>query len=208
MGPPPMRILEWSVIERVLPGEKESGDRYILQTTPRGVLVAVVDGIGHGVDAARTADIAIRELQDSAGESLITAVRNCHAKLRGTRGAVISLAYFDEPDNTMTWLSIGNVEGVLLRKDVQMVPAQEMLLLRGGVVGDNIPRLSASILPIYPGDLLLFATDGIRSSFANNLNTNSTTQLIAENIIERHWKKTDDALVLVARYIQDAQPAN
>jgi serine phosphatase RsbU (regulator of sigma subunit) len=35
------------------------------------------------------------------------------------------------------------------------------VLLRSGVVGYQLPTLRASTLPIAPGDLLIFATDGI-----------------------------------------------
>jgi hypothetical protein len=51
------------------------------------------------------------------------------------------------------------------------------------------------------GDLLILATDGIRSGFADDLNINASTQEIAQHIIGQHWRKVDDALVLVARYV-------
>jgi hypothetical protein len=63
------------------------------------------------------------------------------------------------------------------------------------------------VLSVAYGDTLIFATDGIRSGFADNLNINASTQEIARNIIESHWRKLDDALVLVARYVYKSESA-
>src|SRR5438552_424629 len=50
------------------------------------------------------------------------------------------------------------------------------------------------------GDLLIFATDGIRGGFTEGLPTDATPQQLADEILARYGKGTDDALVLVARY--------
>jgi len=55
-------LLEWGVAELVLPGQTESGDRYLVTPTPEGGLVAVVDGLGHGAEAAEAAKGAVRSL--------------------------------------------------------------------------------------------------------------------------------------------------
>jgi hypothetical protein len=113
----------------------------------------------------------------------------------------MSLATFDASDNTMTWLGVGNVEGVLLHRQFHVLPGTETLLQRPGVLGDHLPRLSASVLQIAAGDLLIFATDGIRPGFADNANLNDSPQQIADRILTQHGRGTDDALVLVARYL-------
>ena len=199
-------IIEWGVAERVLPGQAESGDRHLVRHFPSGALVAVVDGLGHGEEAAQAAKLAVSTLERSTPGSLISLVRCCHQRLQGTRGAVMSMSFFDVADCTMTWLGVGNVEGMLLHRDSQIVPGQEPLLLRGGVLGDHLPGISASIIPVIHGDLLIFATDGIRNGFASNLNMNGNPQQMADCILDRHWRGTDDALVLVARFIYGREP--
>ena len=200
-----MSLIEWSFAQEVLPGQKQSGDRYVVKTVSEGALLAVVDGIGHGEDAAHSAELAVSGLNDSCVNSPISLLRRCHQCLQGTRGAVISLAWFSAPDDTMTWLGVGNVAGVLLRREAYGISRQESLLLRAGMVGAQLPYLSAFVLPINYGDILIFATDGIRSGFADQLNINSSTQEIAQHIIEHHWRKLDDALVLVARYVRKTE---
>jgi hypothetical protein len=74
-------------------------------------------------------------------------------------------------------------------------------LLRGGLVGYQLPALAASVVPVAAGDLLILATDGIHPAFEDGINLNETPRQIADNILSRHLKGNDDALVLVARYL-------
>lgn len=196
----PRNIIEWGVAERVLPGQAESGDRHIVKPFSSGVLVAVVDGLGHGGEAALAAKLVVSTLEKSSDGSLISLVRCCHERLQGMRGAVMSMSFFNVTDGTMTWLGVGNVEGMLLHRDSQSAPGQEALLLRGGVLGDHLPRISASIIPVLHGDVLIFATDGVRGGFADSLDLNGHPQQIADSVLKQHWRGNDDALVLVARF--------
>lgn len=193
-------MIEWGVATLTLPGQAESGDRHVIKAFPDGVLVAVVDGLGHGDEAAAVARIAVFTLEDHASGSVIPLLRRCHERLWATRGVVMSLASFNARDETMTWLGVGNVEGRLLRADPEAHPRQETLLLRGGVVGHQLPPLSASIIPVVPGDTLIFVTDGVHHEFAEHVTSGDPPQRTAEKILAEYGKGTDDALVLVARY--------
>jgi hypothetical protein len=128
-------------------------------------------------------------------------VRSCHAILAGTRGVVLSIASFSALEGTMTWLGVGNVEGVLLRADATVTPRRETLLLRGGVVGGHVPAVSAAIVTVMRGDTLILATDGVRSGFGVQCILGDTTQQLADRILSDYRKGTDDALVLVARCV-------
>ena len=126
---------------RAIDGETEFGDAHLLVPSTGGFLAAVVDGLGHGPEAAaasRTAVAALCRDPDAPVEDL---VHRCHKDLAKTRGAVISLVSFSVESGLMTWLAVGNVEGVLYRADPAMVPPKESLLPRGGVVGYQMPPL-------------------------------------------------------------------
>jgi hypothetical protein len=112
----------------------------------------------------------------------------------------MSVAWFDGVDGTMTWLGVGNVEGMLLYGDPAARPARASLITRGGIVGSELPRLHAEVLSVAPGDTLIFATDGIKSGFAEGLPAGASPQEVADDILARSTKGTDDALVLVARF--------
>ncbi len=192
-------FIECSVAARALSGQNDIGDLHAVADFDGGAMVAVIDGLGHGSEAATAARIANSVLEKNAQESVITLVQLCHEKLKPTRGVVMSVASFNANDSTVTWLGVGNVEGVLLHRDPYGTLTQEVLPLRGGVVGDQLPTLIASIVPVVKGDTLVFTTDGIRPGFAERLRAD-TVQATAEAILARFARGTDDALVLVARY--------
>lgn len=194
-------LIEWGVSVVPMKGQTESGDKHLIKCLPQGCLVAVIDGLGHGDEAANAAKAAVAILETFAHESLISLIRRCNEQLRSSRGVVMSLAFFDADDETMTWLGVGNVEGVLLRADPQASPTRENILLRGGVVGYQLPQLFASVVSVSKGDTLIFATDGIFNRFAEGLNKAESPQQLAEEICAQYKKESDDALVLVARYM-------
>jgi negative regulator of sigma-B (phosphoserine phosphatase) len=129
-----VRSLEWGVAWRALPGESISGDQSLVRMLPHCILVGVVDALGHGREAAAAASKAIDILQRFAHEPLPSLVQRCHAELIGTRGVVMSLACFNPDESSMTWLGVGNVEGVLVSAESRPQPRSTTLLTRGGIV--------------------------------------------------------------------------
>lgn len=196
-------IVEWGVASRALPGEPTSGDLQVVKALPNGVLVAALDGLGHGEEAASAAMAARAILEEHAQEPVIALINRCHQGLRASRGVALSVASFNESQGLVTWMGVGNVQGVLLRCGVAPAAAEESLLLRGGVVGVELPPLQEAVLPVSKGDTLVFATDGISPDFDRGLARNYPPGKAARSILARHGKTTDDALVLVARYLRD-----
>ncbi len=194
-------MLEWGAATFTLPGQPVSGDRFVVASFGPGVLVAGIDGLGHGDEAAAAAHLAADILERSPHESVIALVRRCHEQLRSTRGVVMSLATFTTLDETMTWIGVGNVEGRLKRAAGDVTPPSEFLLQRAGVVGSQLPMLQAAVLPVSPGDTLLFATDGVALPTALEVVADERPQALADRILAKQRKGTDDALVLVARWV-------
>jgi hypothetical protein len=193
-------LLEWGVASLAFPGEAVSGDLHLVQPFPGGALVAAVDGLGHGEGAARAAQVAVATLQAHAHEAVLALLQRCHEALRETRGAVLTVASFHS-GGTVAWGGVGTVEAVLLRADARAGPAREEVLLHPGILGLPLPPLRCAVLPVAPGDTLLLATDGVRGGFADGLRLGEPPQQLAERILARDAKSTDDALVLVARYL-------
>jgi phosphoserine phosphatase RsbX len=193
--------VEWGTASRTLAGESVSGDIAAVVPTVDGVVVAAVDGLGHGREAAAVAEIAAATVKTYAEEPPASIVMRCHEALRRTRGVAISIASFDVRHETMTWTGIGNVEGTLLRAASGGLRAREALLLRGGVVGYSIPQPRIATLSVARGDTLIFATDGVASGFKFGLLPGRPVQNLADDILLRHGRRVDDALVLAVRYI-------
>ncbi len=192
--------LEWGVASRRLAGEPESGDLHLVKAFDGGVLVAVVDGLGHGPEAAAAASRAVVTLKAHAAEPVDALLKRCDEALRGTRGAVLSLASFNTGRREMTWVGLGNVEGLLLTAHENGERERQSLVMRGGVLGSRLPPVHPAALPIRPGDTLILATDGVRADFATGDVPAEAPQRLADRILTRWAKATDDALVLVARF--------
>lgn len=190
---------EYAVASRALAGERQSGDAALVCASgDDGILVAVVDGLGHGDEAALAAEVAIRTLRDHAGQPVAALFQRCHENLQRTRGAAIALAVIEISSQSMSWGGVGNVEGILVGGGQQR--SKQYLTNRGGVVGYRLPTVRTSLLPILPGDLLIFATDGIDECFTLGELQHGVPNLMARAILNRHGKATDDALVLVLRW--------
>jgi len=194
-------LVDWGVAARPMLGQTVCGDLHLVKPFEHGTLLAVVDGVGHGDEAVSAARIAVALLDKNAEESTIALVKSCHLALASTRGVVMTLASLNEIENTLTWLGVGNVEGRLLRPDSAVTRSSESVLLRSGLVGYQLPELHFGVVKIRPGDILIFATDGIQPGFEEGINLAEPTQKIADRTLTRHFKGTDDALVLVARYL-------
>jgi phosphoserine phosphatase RsbX len=192
------QLLDWGIARRSRPGEAACGDVGVVSFFPGGALVAAVDGLGHGAEAARAADTAAEVVRSLGGQSLVALVGRCHDALGQTRGVAMSVASYSASAETMTWLGIGNVEGRLVTVGS---PASRSLRLQSGLTGHELPALAPATVRIRRGDVLLFATDGIEPAFADTLDSSGSAQEIADRVFAEHWKARDDALVLVSRYL-------
>lgn len=195
------QLIDWGVASRSLNPETESGDCYIVKSFHGGAILAVVDGLGHGEQAAEAAKLTTALVHEYTEGSIISLFTRCHKRLKETRGVVMSLALFNAADSTMTWAGVGNVEGLLLRGGTGSVTRKKSLILGGGVIGDRLPALTPSTKTLSEGDTVILSTDGIRSGFDAGLNLRATPQQIADSILASHRRENDDALVLVARYL-------
>jgi phosphoserine phosphatase RsbX len=196
-------IIDWGVATPAVTHITVPDDAYCVKAWKKKFLIALIDGQGHGKRAAEAVGIACATLTDKASDfdDVVSLVRQCHKSLSGTRGVVLSLALFDAGSNTMTWLGVGNVDGLLLRADHHANRAHAALFPKAGVVGCQLPSLSPFTINVKRGDILIFRTEGVLSIFEKEVNPKESPQQIADRIMMNYNKKTDDALVLVARYI-------
>ena len=196
---PPLPVLAYGVAGRPMPGQTESGDGYIVLPCADGTLLGVIDGLGHGPLAATATRLARAVLHDHVdGDDLVAAVQACAPRLLTTRGVVMTLAFLSNASPMMTWLGVGNVEGVVMHASPSSNSTR--VVLRGGVVGGTLPSLHSSTIALADGDLLILATDGVQSRFAANVNRSGEPAQVAQDILNKFGKNSDDALVLVARW--------
>jgi negative regulator of sigma-B (phosphoserine phosphatase) len=194
--------IEWAAKSRPRPGEQVCGDRLIaVDVNGAGALIGVLDGLGHGAEAAEAANRGVEVLRAAPAEPLDTLIQRCHRALSGTRGAAMTLAQVDFRTDTLSWIGIGNVAADLVAKHPAGVELRSSARLVGGIVGYRIPEtLTPQQVPIRPGDLLVIVSDGIVEGHLDDIDFSATALAITDHILRSHGTNNDDALVLAARH--------
>jgi negative regulator of sigma-B (phosphoserine phosphatase) len=190
----------WGVADRCRPGEQTSGDRAVVEVDDDGTLVAGIDGLGHGTEAAHAARLAAEAFRHAGGQSLVTLARRCHRALHGTRGVALSLVRVST-DGVMSWLGVGNVQGRVIGCEPAARGPKSSLAVAPGIAGHTLPRLHTETVHLAPGDVVILATDGVRPEFADRLEVSGSVGAISERVIEASWARDDDALVISVRYL-------
>jgi serine phosphatase RsbU (regulator of sigma subunit) len=182
---------------RPYPGETVSGDGWAVDWDDQACRVAVIDGLGHGPEAARAKDAAIAVLSANPTLRPDEALRRCHLALRGTRGAAISIARIEPLVQRLVYAGVGNVEARLWRDGEQVRP----VALRG-IVGAALPTIRTFEYSLSDEWTLLLHTDGISARFAGPdvLAAVQNEPLEVVPLLLRDWSRPlDDATALVIR---------
>jgi len=194
--------IEWARAGRPLPSEYTSGDRGIaVDVGGEAALFGVMDGLGHGPAAAEAALRAIEAVNRACSERVEVLIQLCHRVLTGTRGVAMTLARVDFAANTLTWTGVGNVSADLVAKAPTGTNVRSSARLTAGIVGYRIPEIRpAQVVSIRPGDLLVMRTDGIAEDYLDHIDFSAPAMAIAEELLGKHAKESDDAMVLTARH--------
>ncbi|MFN7143451.1 MAG: SpoIIE family protein phosphatase [Myxococcota bacterium] len=188
----PAAWVEVGVAGRPLPGQAESGDASFVCDEGDTVLLAVIDGLGHGSDAAVASRTGVGILAQYPGDPIDQLFQRVHQALGRTRGAVMTIARLERHARRLTWAAVGNVVGHLSRVD----GTRERVLESGGIVGHSLPRVRVAPVALRGGELLVLATDGVRHDF-RDLRAHASPQDTADALLARAAVPTDDALVLI-----------
>lgn len=189
--------VSFGVAARAHPGAAVSGDAYLIKRWGDVVLVAVIDGLGHGqfaLRASRTARDYVERHYDGSLENIFAGTnRAC----RGTRGVVMALARIDLAGNTLRFASIGNIEARL-----QSGGERPGMLVRRGVVGLNPPLPRVKSHDWGSDSLLVLHSDGLSTQWSwddfpgvTGLPANE----VARQLFGRLVKRDDDAVVVVVK---------
>ena len=183
---------------RALPGQSQIGDLAWCHVSPGRARVGVIDGLGHGWEAAQASALAQACLESVADLGLEACFVALDMALAHSRGAAVSLADLDLQSGRLRWAGVGNVEGVLLRGLDSS--ARERLLLQSGIVGCRLPAVRGRELSFRPGDRLLLHTDGVDQLVVRDWDRRLPLQQGAEALLAAHARPTDDALLWLGAF--------
>lgn len=179
---------------RPRPGEVESGDAFVVVEEGGGLLVGVIDGLGHGPDAAQAARVAAERVRAHPGEPLTRLLARAHEAARSTRGAAAVLVRLPATGGGAVYASVGNAGG-------RVLPGGEPLVPQPGCLGVRLPAVVERPLELTPGRVLLLWTDGFQPPEAlPELPVRPAERLAEalEGLLARFALPRDDALVLAA----------
>jgi anti-sigma regulatory factor (Ser/Thr protein kinase) len=178
-----------------LRGEIECGDAWRIVAGPGRISILLVDGLGHGPEAALAANAATTAFPRLASGSPDAALLALDTALRDTRGAALSVAVIDEAARTARFSGVGNVDGRVLAEG-----ATQHLVPQSGIVGHGMPKLRSSDAPWPPGARLVLHSDGILARWRTESYPglmSAHPALLAGVIYRDFARDRDDATVFV-----------
>lgn len=183
-------------------GEKKCGDSWAVEC-PRGHLAAMlVDGLGHGPEAAIAANKATSVFSASIDGHPDAMLSSMHAALHRTRGAAVSAVILNEAGRTVTFFGVGNVEGRIVTASTN-----QHLIPQNGIVGHKMPTFSSIDTPWPTKARLVLHSDGISSRWRGDQYPGLLARhpaLLAGVLFRDCARPRDDATVVVLR---DTLPA-
>jgi anti-sigma regulatory factor (Ser/Thr protein kinase) len=138
-------------------GGRVCGDAWMVRTVRDRTLVVVVDGLGHGPEAALASSEAIRVIGESPDGTPSQLVELAHVALRPTRGAALAVANVNVSTGVVDFAGIGNISVSLQGPD----GTSRSLASLNGTVGHAIRRVQEFRYEWPAGGMLVTHTDGI-----------------------------------------------
>jgi anti-sigma regulatory factor (Ser/Thr protein kinase) len=180
------------------PGEQVCGDSWAFSATgqhDRTLLVA--DGAGHGVEAARAADLAVQTFRQHADAPCDEIVERIHRALMPTRGAAVAVARIDAAARTVRYVGVGNIAGTLVTAE-----GVRRMVSHNGTAGHVAPRIREFTYDYSSNPLVIMHSDGITMRWNLATYPGLVTQhpsLIAGVLLRDHRRDRDDASVVAMR---------
>lgn len=193
----PKARMDARLAKRSLEGPEDAcGDGGVIIRTEDYIFAALLDVLGHGVEAHQVALRAEAFLTDNAAQPPADLITDLHNHLKGSRGAVAALCRVDLTDREACYSGMGNINTRIYGPGAQKFLPQE------GIIGYRISTPREKRFRLEPGGVLVMSSDGVKEHFDPadypGLLSGSAEE-ISVNILDQLNKGTDDASCLVLR---------
>jgi anti-sigma regulatory factor (Ser/Thr protein kinase) len=195
-GARPERGLDAGAVGVAKPGEAVSGDDWMLVSGRGRHALLVVDGLGHGPDAAAAARAATGAFARSEG-SAAELLGVLHDALRSTRGAAAAVALMQPAKRVLDYAGVGNVSAAVSGEG-----RVRHLVSHNGILGHGAPRMRELAYPFPAGALLVMHTDGVATHWDLGKYAGLESKhpaVVAAVLYRDHLRGSDDATVVVVR---------
>lgn len=193
---PVLPKIEYSVINKPKAYEVASGDNWAIREDMEPIKALVVDGLGHGNNAAVSADKAVDIflVNNAPLDKLVTIIDE---NLRNTRGTVLSIAELFPEQETINFVCIGNIFNKIIIGDNAVT-----LFNHYGIAGVILPTIAIEKYSWPSKSLLIMHSDGLnthwdlkdypRLAYAH-------PSIIAAILYRDYNRGNDDIVVMVIR---------
>jgi phosphoserine phosphatase RsbX len=171
-------------------GEKVNGDAVLVRRDGDALMLAVVDGLGHGPIAAEAAQAAIASFEAQAFEtSVLSMMQSAHDALRGTRGVAATLCVIR--NRTVEACAVGNVQLSCSNADIPLV-------LSAGILGQRVQKYRVCQGQLQRSARIAVFTDGLSTRVSLLEVKGFAPDAACRALFDRHRRTEDDATILIA----------
>lgn len=143
-----------------LAGEEMCGDAWAVSHSGGHRTVLVVDGLGHGPQAAEAARTAVEGFFKQPAAPLEMILRVLDGLLRSTRGVAASVARVDPRNGSLRYAGVGNITGILIDG-----VTHRNLISHNGTLGHQARKFQEFQYPWAAGNLLVLHSDGLTTQW-------------------------------------------
>ena len=198
-GNPADSRIEIGALSIPYPGETVCGDAWQVDETPLTCSIAVIDGLGHGIEAGDAAREAVRAVEAHTRRPLEKVLEFAHQALKPTRGAAMALAEISLDSGHIDYAGIGNIVGA-----TASAVALKRMVSFDGTIGHEVHKIKGFEYSLEPGHVLIMHSDGLKSHWKLEQYPGLLGRdpfLIAGVLYRDHVRGLDDVTVVVARAV-------
>ena len=160
------------------------------------VLMAVIDGLGGGVNARRSASAVKNVIHENFSEPLDIVIKKCNQELKSNKERGVTLGILLLTPDSIEYAGIGDTF-------IHVYPkAEKSFYSQPGIVGTlSMPSVRVIKAPFeWYETIIVMCTDGIHNHFrAEELQLENNARDIADEIMKKYRRKYGDATVLVSK---------
>jgi len=197
---PQLTPFRWAVSSRPAPFENVSGDSWRIASTAGRLSIEIVDGLGHGPDAAAAAAEATSVFDSGPFRELPLILEHSHARMRGTRGGALAVAHIDLSASTLRYGGVGNIVGHLCAVGEENGRG---LCSHNGTVGLQVRKIQEFSYDCPQEGLLIMHSDGLQTrwSFAAYPGLSHRHPATIAAVLARDFTRgKDDVTLAVVRF--------
>jgi anti-sigma regulatory factor (Ser/Thr protein kinase) len=157
-GRMPDSRMELGVVRIPAPGEQVCGDAWATSERGGRSFILLVDGLGHGEQAAKAAEEAVRVFRAHQAQEPAQIIETIHLSLKSTRGAALAIARLDRVGREVHYAGVGNISGVIRGRTTG---ARTSMVSQNGTVGYAFRKVQTYQYPWNDDSLLLMHSDGL-----------------------------------------------